>query len=354
MGCDGIIPVMGKSIHLQFAGRDGITPFQPCDFKYLQPAPIRSHTRSPQSKDFAEDGTMDVSASNDTATKAPTISPHDKDDGPVQSTTGADNHHPNMQVGASSWQQHQHAEPVIQQVEHDEAPAMPDCSDKHVSQEMWAQYVHRLAQTDIAQHGDEFPVQSGGCDVTPKEGLFLLQFDRCPKALVDALSTGRPLKACRDALAVRGHNFKLIDGNMIFVHPDHFRAASGAKVPGTQKQKFFVISSDSFDLAIQECIVGVGKGGWVKTRLALQDACGSTECATGTNSEDFNEMAHLDCDEDKEKTEELQVWDLTFTRTFLHYLPALHDASSVNQSSTEIHNGGLNPRRVASFQNSTI
>lgn len=167
--------------------------------------------------------------------------------------------------------------------------------------------------------------------------LILLQFNRCHKALRDALSEGLPLKGCREELEQHGFNFRLPCGNMVFVHPDQHHAARMAHLP-EQKMKqqcFYIIVAADLEYLVDETLDGLGKGAWGKIREPLQSEDASV-CAT---------IATHDSD-GKLGTTEAHDIPLEISRTFLEfYLRAFRDPKSVVQSTTEAHGAGLNPRR---------
>ena len=86
-----------------------------------------------------------------------------------------------------------------------------------------------------------FPVTLSAVNPTPpNEEIVLLDVNKNPKQMLMALSEGKPLRACRDALANSGHNWRLINGSMVFVQPWRYLGVMRALV-GRKLEKSEVI-----------------------------------------------------------------------------------------------------------------
>ena len=80
--------------------------------------------------------------------------------------------------------------------------------------------IARQAGSVVSEDMESEPTEDPGND-----RLLLLQFNRCPKAVRNALIEGLPLMECRAALEQEGYSFLLPCGNMVFVHPTQYLAA---------------------------------------------------------------------------------------------------------------------------------
>lgn len=224
---------------------------------------------------------------------------------------------------------------IIQPVEHVEPPA-------YIPADEAARLVAGQEASFVELQHDPFVCESGRL-CTPdssisgnSEKLFLVQFKRCPAELPKALISGLALKSCRTALEAAGHQWKLPDGNLIFVHPWQYRAAMNASWP--ELRSFSVVFSEGLEYLVEESISNVGRGAVAKTRSILHTHCNSSDVAV-FDAQEFNGTGSAGSSDSTEPC-------LVTIRTFLDYAPRLLDSTSVVQSSTEVHNGGLNPRRV--------
>jgi len=120
-----------------------------------------------------------------------------------------------------------------------------------------------LSNTPVYDSPNEAPAAFSDADRTK---LWKVEFGRCPHRLLEALSTGRPLQACRSALEKAGHAWTLPDGNMIFVNPCQYRVAMRALVQFPQSKRFSVFFVSSFEHLIDETLSNVGKGAIGKAR----------------------------------------------------------------------------------------
>jgi len=109
------------------------------------------------------------------------------------------------------------------------------------------------------------------------EQVVVVQFKRCPKELLLALEQGKALQRCRQMLESAGHNWRLPNGDMIFVPPDYYRPTMLAYV---QNQCFSVLFTENFEYLIHECIADVGKGASAKARSLLDVDLNTSDFAT--------------------------------------------------------------------------
>jgi len=171
-----------------------------------------------------------------------------------------------------------------------------------------------------------------GVEWVPDERVFLLDINRPSKGMCDALDDGRPLRACRDALDVAGHPWKLLTGTRVFVHPEQYRAVMRA-LNGQTILSWHVVMTQSLEHLVEESLAGIGKGAWARDRTALEmRASGTAVATTGSASSDA------------EPSYQFEV-----KRTFLCVTACPRPAATVAQSTTEAHeNAVVNPRRVVS------
>jgi len=165
------------------------------------------------------------------------------------------------------------------------------------------------------------------------EQVVVVQFKRCPKELLTALKEGPALRNCRHELEAAGHNCVLPNGDMVFVRPDSYRVIMQALTFFERKSSFSILVAESLEYLVEECIMDVGKGATAKSRSFLPISLDSSDNAVANPSE-----TTLD--------QEQEYWPIVTSRTFLNTSPSHRNPASVTQSSTEVHRGGLNPRRA--------
>jgi hypothetical protein len=161
-----------------------------------------------------------------------------------------------------------------------------------------------------------------------------VQFKRCPKELPTALAEKPALRQCRQMLEAAGHNWKLPNGDMAFVHPQYYRNAMHALVTSESKSFFSIIFTTDLEYLIEEIIADVGKGATVKTRSSLQVSLNNADVESIGASAGASDV------------EDGPYWPIVESRTFIGIAPIHRNSASVVQSSTEAHRGGMNPRRV--------
>jgi len=166
------------------------------------------------------------------------------------------------------------------------------------------------------------------------EQVVVVQFKRCPKELPLALAEGSLLRHYREALEKAGHSWKLLNSDMVFVHPNTYRLTMKAWMAYEAKPCFSLLFAESLEYLVEESIAGVGKGAAAKARALLNFNFDTSDLATASDHEP--------------ESDEPEGWPIVVARTFLDTAPFRRSPASVAQSSTEAHYGGLNPRRVAS------
>merc|ERR1719265_1274016 len=149
------------------------------------------------------------------------------------------------------------------------------------------------------------------------ERVVLVEFKRCPHGLKTALGESKALQQCRQALDDAGFNWKLPNGDMVFVSPESYRPTMQALTDETTR--FRVIVAETIEYLVEESIATVGKGAHSKTRDVFRvDVC-SSDFGSASNllAEDFVEV---DC-------------EIVEKRTFLDIMRPLRNTVSVTQSS---------------------
>mmetsp|Transcript_16702 Transcript_16702/g.30969 ORF Transcript_16702/g.30969 Transcript_16702/m.30969 type:complete len:713 (-) Transcript_16702:191-2329(-) len=193
-----------------------------------------------------------------------------------------------------------------------------------------AGWIERLISSTSAHDDPEDPSDLPAAN---GEELWKIELKRCPQRLLEELSIGTSLRACREALENAGLQWNLPDGNALFVNPCQYKAAMRALAHFPDTIRFSIFFVRSFEHLIEETLSSVGQGAVAKTRSCQPlDENGTGQSTVGTD------MEHDTLDD---------LWcDGGVQRTFIHMLPRHIDAHSVVQSSTEVHGGGTNPRRV--------
>merc|ERR1719401_3017830 len=98
--------------------------------------------------------------------------------------------------------------------------------------------------------------------------IVLLEFNRNPREMFEALGEALPLRSCREMLSVNGHPWQLVTGAMVFVHPWQYRDVMSA-LHGRRLKGSSVVVSSSMEHLVAETIADIGRGAWVKQRRLL-------------------------------------------------------------------------------------
>lgn len=227
---------------------------------------------------------------------------------------------------------------VTQHVEHAEEPAdiAPDVAAER-AEEQWAEHVHRRCR--------ELAFGQAGAPESSTERVFLVSFSRHPEALRKALCEGVPLQQCRAALEDARCHWQLGSGAKVFVHPWQYKDALVAVVErGIELRPFHVIVAETLESSVEASLTDIpcrqgarvrsrGVLGEVPTepRVARPEAGGAGETSSPTGGGGSWQDVDI---------------PLAESRTFLCAVPRLRNPESVTQSTTEAHNGGVNPRRL--------
>mmetsp|Transcript_131672 Transcript_131672/g.421255 ORF Transcript_131672/g.421255 Transcript_131672/m.421255 type:complete len:488 (-) Transcript_131672:181-1644(-) len=148
---------------------------------------------------------------------------------------------------------------VIDDIEHEEPAAALDVDEAaQVNAQREVGWVERLIETAIPT-GEGYEDAEHEEEVTGRgtaEEVLLLDFNRIPKELLLALATGLPLHGCREALGGCGHECRLINGSLVFVHPWQYADVRSALV-GHELRKWHVVVSRSLAHLVEESISSI-------------------------------------------------------------------------------------------------
>eukprot|EP00746_Dinoflagellata_sp_MGD_P063612 gnl/MRDRNA2_/MRDRNA2_266887_c0_seq1.p1 gnl/MRDRNA2_/MRDRNA2_266887_c0~~gnl/MRDRNA2_/MRDRNA2_266887_c0_seq1.p1 ORF type:complete len:185 (+),score=27.32 gnl/MRDRNA2_/MRDRNA2_266887_c0_seq1:454-1008(+) len=128
-------------------------------------------------------------------------------------------------------------------------------------------------------------------------------------------------------------------GAKIFVHPNQYAQAFLRIVEhGINLRPFHVIVAESFEYHVEACLADVPyrQGARVKNRCVIHEPAAAEDASTPASAE-----RSLDISESAEE----QEIPIVAKRTFICSAPRLRNQQSVTQS-TEVHSGGVNPRRA--------
>mmetsp|Transcript_27144 Transcript_27144/g.51106 ORF Transcript_27144/g.51106 Transcript_27144/m.51106 type:complete len:517 (-) Transcript_27144:182-1732(-) len=234
------------------------------------------------------------------------------------------------------------APPVIDEVQHSEPAAAIDEQMGSMNLE------HKLADNLTALNDQDSKGNGMGHDANfevKMEQIHLLEYHRHPEAFRKALCEGPPLQQCRAALEESGCKWLLGSGAKIFVHPHQYSQTLVAIVEqGFELRPFHVIVAESFEYYVEACLSDLSyrQGARVKhrTRLLEVDAAGDEGTVKSKEWQVFEDSAS-----DEEDSEEPNI-PLVIKKTFICVAPCRRNPQSVTQSTTEVHSGGMNPRRV--------
>lgn len=149
------------------------------------------------------------------------------------------------------------------------------------------------------------------------ETVYLLRFTRNPDEFERVLHKGHELEAVRAAMAESGHTCRLPSGASLFAEPYLVSAISAFLTP-LALRPYHVITTSTVKPIILEAI----------HRLP---------CRSKVRMSGVDPIAMLPADGMQDA--------LVVERTFLNYALDLLHPNSVAQSTTEMHGGGINPRR---------
>jgi hypothetical protein len=98
--------------------------------------------------------------------------------------------------------------------------------------------------------------------------IYFSKLNRNSKALRHAFCAGLSLQSCRSELESHGHNWKLLTGTLVFVHPMVYRDVM-AQLNGMTLQPDEIIFSEAFEYLVEETMAlvllsGTEKRMWAK------------------------------------------------------------------------------------------
>jgi hypothetical protein len=168
-------------------------------------------------------------------------------------------------------------------------------------------------------------------ETPPQDRVFLLSLNRNPKAAMDALQKGLPLKKCRDALEDNGFPWQLPTGTLVFVETFQYHAVRHA-LKGIVLRSSDVIVTESLEYLVAESLEGCGQGCYAKSRMQLQ-------CVTDDHS------SAAASTEQHPKHTMYGTWDVK--RTFIWAVSMHSTPPIVTKSTTDADSRhGVNPRSV--------
>eukprot|EP00929_Paragymnodinium_shiwhaense_P015434 TRINITY_DN12351_c0_g1_i1.p1 TRINITY_DN12351_c0_g1~~TRINITY_DN12351_c0_g1_i1.p1 ORF type:complete len:583 (-),score=41.05 TRINITY_DN12351_c0_g1_i1:320-2068(-) len=196
----------------------------------------------------------------------------------------------------------------------------------------WAEYI------ESSMRDQQVPTASVAEDEAPSgEALHLLTYRRCPHRFHAALDEGPALEECRRAMEGAGHPWRLFSGAHVFVHPDQYDVAlAEVEQRGIQLCAHHVIVSASLEQSLSASLQDLPR----RFGIRVRDRSGLGLVRQSANSDEV--AVH----ETQEVWEEQEFAGYCEERTFLCNCTPLRNSGSVAQSTTEAHQGGLNPRRV--------
>merc|ERR1719265_252318 len=176
-------------------------------------------------------------------------------------------------------------------------------------------------------------------DDTPDEhesNIFILQFKAHPHEFYEALVSGLPLRACREALHAAGRHCVLpVSGAKLFIKPEQWDEVM-ERLRGRALHPYHVIVAAEYEQALAESLQTIP----YRRRPKLKPGVARTMLNTGYTSPLTKEEG-FDVDDDV-------IVTLECTRTFLCCVRQIRDASSVVQSTVNHYRGTTNPRRYDS------
>lgn len=210
--------------------------------------------------------------------------------------------------------------------------------------------VERRISTMPIDGGDE--ALEGDDPAVALDEIVLLDFNRRPKEMFDALGEGLPLDNCRKALSDDGHSWRLITGTMAFVYPWQYRYVMEA-LNDRELKRSQVVVARSLEHLVEESIVGIGRGVWASQRQELaaisdtDEGCSSVAVVSSDDDVDHTGLNRAIFEKDAHWT----TWpDLEVTRCFICPAPRLPSVTIVVQSTTGVDSRkGRNPRRVSAL-----
>lgn len=233
-------------------------------------------------------------------------------------------------------------ESVIQAVEHADTAAVLDTSvaaDR--AEQTWADHVTQLNQRE---------------DIDDKEPVFLLEYNRYPESFRKALCEGAALQSFRAALDDAQLQWHVECGAKVFVHLCQYKDALVAVAQrGIGLRPFHVVVAQSLLQYVELSLADIPcrQGARVRNRHSLGDLpTGSGQASAPEAAEGEHASEGHDGGDNAGRDDSVE-WPLEVRRTFLCVVQRLRNPTSIPQSTTEAHGGGLNPRRLLAAPSSS-
>ena len=127
-------------------------------------------------------------------------------------------------------------------------------------------------EDEATQEGNDIAndeASDDACGIAVEHGkIYFSKLNRNSKALRHAFCAGLSLQSCRSELESHGHNWKLLTGTLVFVHPMVYRDVM-AQLNGMTLQPDEIIFSEAFEYLVEETMAlvllsGTEKRMWAK------------------------------------------------------------------------------------------
>lgn len=235
---------------------------------------------------------------------------------------------------------------VIQELQHDEPAARIDAQEAaDLVAQMEAGFVERNLNVAVIREPSPIP----GTEQAQQDNIYLIRFSRHPQSFCDALMKGLSLRRCREALEAQGFDCVLPSGTKVFVHPQQYKSVRSALVEADiELRPYHVVLASSLEYLVEESLATIpGRDGvHAHGRLCMPKPVPDTfssAVAVGTDVKPLNtETSAIDL---SAVAKDLMPF-LAVERTFIFTQRPVPNAEDVTQSTTEAHDGGVNPRRL--------
>jgi len=159
-------------------------------------------------------------------------------------------------------------------ITHDEPAAVVDPQEAHaVVGKQWESAVEYHLPNHSNSSTAEAPAEHSHSE-NSQDVMFLLHFARDPLQMHLALEEGLPLRACRRNMEAAGFPWRLPTGAYIFVPPSQYRQVMAA-LNCHVLHKSHVVIAESLEYLLEETLLSVTRGAWVKFRTPLELPCES-------------------------------------------------------------------------------
>jgi len=238
------------------------------------------------------------------------------------------------------------SERVIEEISHEEPPAHIDPEVAHATSQLeaderWADLVER----DLPQQFDEVAPAKNEA-----RGVLLLRFGNAPRsalgtrAFKEALLTGQPLRACREAMAAANCSVELESEAKVFCTPHDYAAVLAAvDVADVELRPFHVLITPEFEPSLEDtlqCLVYKLRPCEKQIERPVLPLC--AHAVPTVNYPDGDQEVEAMAADRSDCRNTLFSVLLPVQRTFLHFSNRrLRAAASVIQSTTDGHDDRL-------------